>query len=77
MPPFLVAFFTFLRKYNLVPDALNCISSKVPLRSDLVFTSQGAMLHTQPHTLTILHIYLLFIFRLELYSHLPFLEEGK
>ena len=42
---FLVAFFTFLRKSNLVPDAPNCISSKVPLRSDLVFTSQGATLH--------------------------------
>ena len=42
---FLVAFFTFLRKSNLVPDVANRISSKVPLRVDLVFDSCGATLH--------------------------------
>ena len=42
---FLVAFFTFLRKSNLVPDVANRISSKVPLRADLVFDSHGATLH--------------------------------
>ena len=42
---FLVAFFTFLRKSNLVPDVANRISSKVPLRADLVFDSHGATLY--------------------------------
>ena len=42
---FLVAFFTFLRKSNLVPDAANRISPKVPLRADLAFDSHGATLH--------------------------------
>ena len=42
---FLVAFFTFLRKSNLVPDVANRISSKVPLQADLVFDSHGATLH--------------------------------
>ena len=42
---FLVAFFTFLRKSNLVPDVADRISTKVPLRADLEFSSQGASLH--------------------------------
>ena len=42
---FLVAFFTFLRKSNLVPDAASRISSKVPFRAHLVFDSHGATLH--------------------------------
>ena len=42
---FLVAFFTFLQKSNLVPDAANRISPKVPLRADLAFDSHGATLH--------------------------------
>ena len=42
---FLVAFFTFLRKSNLVPDVASRISSKVPLRAHLVFDSHGATLH--------------------------------
>ena len=42
---FLIALFTFLRKSNLVPDVANRISSKVPLRADLVFDSHGATLH--------------------------------
>lgn len=44
---FLVAFFTFLCKSNLVPDIPNRISSKVLLRSDLVFSSRGATLDMQ------------------------------
>ena len=42
---FLVAFFTFLRKSNLVPDVADRISTKVPLRADLEFSPQGASLH--------------------------------
>ena len=42
---FLIAFFTFLHKSNLVPDVANCISSKVLLRADLVFDSHGTTLH--------------------------------
>ncbi|XP_073248534.1 uncharacterized protein [Porites lutea] len=42
---FLVAFFTFLRKSNLVSDVADRISTKVPLRPDLEFSSQGASLH--------------------------------
>ena len=42
---FLVTFFTFLRKSNLVPDVADRISTKVPLRADLEFSSQGASLH--------------------------------
>ena len=42
---FLVALFTFLRKSNLVPDVADRISTKVPLRADLEFSSQGASLH--------------------------------
>ena len=42
---FLAAFFNFLRKSNLVPDVANRVSSKVPLRADLVFDSHGATLH--------------------------------
>ena len=42
---FLVAFFTFLRKSNLVPDVADRISTKVPLRADLEFSSQGASVH--------------------------------
>ena len=41
----LVAFFTFLQKSNLVPDVANRISSKVPLRADLVFDLHSATLH--------------------------------
>ena len=39
---FLVAFFTFLRKSNLVPDNTRQISSKVITLANLVFTSAGA-----------------------------------
>ena len=42
---FLVAFFTLLRKSNLVPDVADRISTKVPLRADLEFSSQGALVH--------------------------------
>ena len=42
---FLVAFFTSLRKSNLVPVVADRISTKVPLRADLEFSSQGASLH--------------------------------
>ena len=42
---FLVAFFTLLRKSNLVPDVADRISTKVPLRADLEFSSQGASVH--------------------------------
>ena len=42
---FLVAFFTFLRKSNLVPDNTRQISSKVITRANLVFTSAGANIH--------------------------------
>ena len=42
---FLVTFFTFLRKSNLVSDVADRISTKVPLRADLEFSSQGASLH--------------------------------
>ena len=42
---FLVAFFTLLRKSNWVPDVADRISTKVPLRADLEFSSQGASLH--------------------------------
>ena len=38
-------FFTFLHKSNLVPDVANRISSKVPLRANLVFDSHGATFH--------------------------------
>ena len=41
----LVAFFTFLRKSNLVPDVADRISTKVPSQADLEFSSQGASLH--------------------------------
>ena len=44
---FLVAFFTFLRKSNLVPDVADRISTKVPLRADLESSSQGASLHSK------------------------------
>jgi hypothetical protein len=42
---FLVAFFSFLRKSNLVPDSIQVISPKVPSRSDLSFSAHGATLH--------------------------------
>ena len=42
---FLVAFFTLLRKSNLVPDVADRISTKVPLRADLESSSQGASVH--------------------------------
>ena len=42
---FLVAFFAFLRKFNLVPDDTRQISSKVITRANLVFTSSGANIH--------------------------------
>lgn len=42
---FLVAFFTFLRKSNLVLDNPRQISPKVITRADLVFTSSGANIH--------------------------------
>ena len=42
---FLVAFFTFLRKSNLVPDNLRQISPKVITQANLVFTSSGANIH--------------------------------
>ena len=42
---FLVAFFTLLRKSNLVFDVADRISTKVPLRADLEFSSQGASVH--------------------------------
>ena len=42
---FLVAFFTFLRKSNLVPDNTRQISSKVITGANLVFTSAGAYIH--------------------------------
>ena len=42
---FLVAFFTFLRKSNLVPDNTRQISSKVITRANLVFKSAGANIH--------------------------------
>ena len=42
---FLIAFFTFLRKSNLVPDNTRQISSKVITRANLVFTSAGANIH--------------------------------
>ena len=42
---FLVAFFTFLRNSNLVPDNTRQISSKVITRANLVFTSAGANIH--------------------------------
>ena len=45
MRPFSSRFFTFLRKSYLVPDVAICISSKVPLRADLVFDWHSAMLH--------------------------------
>ena len=34
-----------MRKSNLVPDAANRISPKVPVRADLAFDSHGATLH--------------------------------
>ena len=42
---FLVAFFTFLRKSNLVPDNPRQISPKVITRANLVFTPSGANIH--------------------------------
>ena len=42
---FLVAFFTFLRKSNLVPDNRRQISPKVITQANLVFTSSGANIH--------------------------------
>lgn len=42
---FLVAFFTFSRKSNLVPNVANRNSSKVLLRANLVSDLHGAMLH--------------------------------
>lgn len=42
---FLVAFFTFLRKSNLVPDNLRRISPKVITRASLAFTPVGANIH--------------------------------
>ena len=42
---FLVPFFTFLRKSNLVPDNMRQISSKVITWANLVFTSAGANIH--------------------------------
>ena len=42
---FLVTFLTFLQKSNLVPDEADRISTKVPWRADLEFSSQGASLH--------------------------------
>ena len=41
---FLVAFFTLLRKSNLVTDNTRDISSKVITRADLVFTDSGAQI---------------------------------
>ena len=41
----LVAFFTFLRKSNLVPDNRRQISPKVITRANLVFMSSGANIH--------------------------------
>ena len=40
----LVAFYSFLRKSNLVVDRASFISSKSPLCSDLLFSSHGATL---------------------------------
>ena len=42
---FLVAFFTFLRKSNLVPDNKRQISSTVFTQANLVFTFAGANIH--------------------------------
>ena len=42
---FLVAFFTFLRKSNLVLDNPRQISPKVITRANLVFTSSGVNVH--------------------------------
>ena len=42
---FLVPFLTFLRKSYLVPNMADHISTKVPWRADLEFSSQGASLH--------------------------------
>ena len=42
---FLVAFFTFLRKSNLVPDNPRQISPKIITRANLVFTPSGANIH--------------------------------
>ena len=42
---FLVAFFTFLRKSNLVPDDPRQISPKVITRANLAFTPSGANIH--------------------------------
>ena len=38
-------FWPFLRKSNLVPDVADRISTNVPWRADLEFSSQGASLH--------------------------------
>ena len=43
--PFLFAFFTFLRKSNLVPDNTRQISPKVITRAHLIFTSSGTNIH--------------------------------
>ena len=57
---FLVAFFTFLRKSNLVPDNTRQISSKVITRANLVFTSAGANIH-------VFLFFFLFFFKLLLF----------
>ena len=42
---FLIAFFTFLRKSNLVPDDPRQISPKVITKANLAFTPSGAYIH--------------------------------
>ena len=41
---FLVAFFSFLRKSNLVADSPSATSDKLPRRCDLVLAPEGAFL---------------------------------
>ena len=53
---FLVAFFTFLRKSNLIPDNPRQISPKVITRANLVFTPLGANIHEDyPVSATLSH----------------------
>ena len=42
---FLVAFFSFLRKSNLVADSPSATSDKIPRRCDFVLAPEGAFLH--------------------------------
>ena len=70
---FLVAFFTFLRKSNLVPDNTRQISSKVITRANLVFTSAGANIHVFLFFFFFLFFFLIIIILFQLFFLITFI----